>query len=152
MADFDFQVGVWRVKHRKLRGRLSGSTDWAVFEGRCTAWTVMSGEGSVEDQFLDDPDGPYRAAAFRRRDPVSGVWSIWWFDGRSSGLEPPVLGRFENGVGVFLCDDELEGRPIRVRFIWSEITHDSARWEQAFSADGGLTWEVNWIMQFERTE
>lgn len=150
MGDFDFQVGKWRVRHRKLKGRLVGSTEWTEFEGTCTGWTVMDGQGSVEDQYIDDPTGAYRASAFRRCDPVTREWSIWWFDGRSPSLDPPVVGRFGNGVGEFHAEDVLDARPIRVRFLWSEITSDGARWEQAFSADGGQTWETNWIMTFER--
>lgn len=150
MREFDFQIGAWRVHHRKLRGRLVGSNDWVEFDGTCSGWVVMDGQGSVEDQYLDDPDGAYRASAFRRRDPVTGDWSIWWFDSRFASVDPPVTGRFVDGVGAFHADDVLDGRPIRVRFLWSAITAHSARWEQAFSADGGETWETNWIMTFER--
>lgn len=151
MGDFGFQTGAWRVRHRKLTGRLVGSSDWVEFGGTCSAFEVMGGEANVEDNFLDDPTGPYRAAAFRRRDPATGQWSIWWHDGRFSGSgDPPVVGDFEDGVGRFFCHDTLDGRPIRVRFTWSDITPHSARWEQAFSADGGATWEVNWVMTFER--
>ena len=38
--------------------------------------------------------------------------------------------------------------PIRVRFIWSGVTTPTPRWEQAFSDDGGETWETNWVMDF----
>jgi hypothetical protein len=69
---------------------------------------------------------------------------------QSTTIEPPVIGRFENGIGVFEGDDTFEGRPIRCRFVWSEITQDSAKWEQAFSTDDGATWETNWVMHFER--
>jgi hypothetical protein len=150
MSDFGFQTGDWRVRHRKLKDRLVGADEWVEFSGTCRAWEVMGGEGNVEDQFLDDPAGPYRAAAFRRRDPDTGMWSIWWFDGRSGLIDPPVQGRFSNGVGRFFANDQLGGRPIQVRFTWSEITEASARWDQAFSADGGESWEVNWTMAFER--
>lgn len=151
MGDFGFQTGEWRVHHRKLKGRLVGSTEWVEFGGTCRAFEVMAGEANVEDNLLDDPAGSYRAAAFRRRDPDTGQWSIWWHDGRFPGsADPPVVGVFEDGVGRFFADDVLDGRPIRVRFVWSEIMADSARWEQAFSADGGETWEVNWVMRFER--
>lgn len=150
MGDFGFQTGDWRVWHRKLKERLVGADEWIEFEGICCAWEVMDGAGNVEDQFLNDPAGAYSASAFRRQDPQTGIWSIWWFDGRSGVVDPPVQGQFKDGVGVFYADDTWGGRPIRVRFSWFDITPKSGRWEQAFSADGGLTWEVNWKMYFER--
>lgn len=150
MGDFGFQTGEWRVRHRKLGARLVGATDWLEFGGTCRAFEVMGGEANVEDQYLDDPAGAYRASAFRRFDRETGQWSIWWHDARSGVLDPPVTGRFEDGVGTFFAEDWLNGQPIRIRFVWSGITADSARWEQAFSADGGATWEVNWTMAFER--
>lgn len=150
MGDFGFQTGEWRVRHRKLGTRLVGATDWLEFGGTCRAFEVMGGEANVEDQYLDDPAGACRASAFRRFDRETGQWSIWWHDARSGVLDPPVTGRFEDGVGTFFAEDWLNGQPIRIRFVWSGITADSARWEQAFSADGGATWEVNWTMAFER--
>lgn len=150
MGDFSFQTGDWRVRHRKLLTRLADAADWVEFSGTCRAFEILAGEGNVEDQFLEDPSGGYRAATFRRRDPQTGEWSIWWHDGRSGHLDPPVRGGFENGVGTFFAEDRFEGRPIQVRFIWSEMTSTHARWDQAFSIDGGATWEVNWIMAFER--
>ena len=83
-------------------------------------------------------------------EPDARLWSIWWVDGRAPCLEPPVRGRFEDGVGRFFGDDELAGRSIRVRFVWSEITPRSARWDQAFSVDGGASWQANWTMLFTR--
>jgi hypothetical protein len=152
-GDFDFESGEWRVRHRKLKRRLAGETGWWTFDGTCRAWSVMDGCGSVEDNWLDDPTGPYRASAFRRLDPETGQWAIWWFDGRVAGtvIDPPVVGRFKNGVGTFVASDVFEDRPILVRFLWTDITPRSARWEQAFSPDRGETWEVNWVMTFERT-
>ncbi len=150
MGDFSFQTGEWRVHHRKLSARLVGAETWLTFSGTCRAFEVMAGEANVEDQFLDDPTGPYRATTFRRRSPQTGMWSIWWHDGRFGHLDPPVQGGFQDGVGRFFAEDRLDGRPIQVRFLWSDITSASARWRQAFSADGGATWETNWIMDFER--
>lgn len=147
---FAFQTGTWRVQHRKRKQRLAGSDEWVNFMGRCSAWELLDGAANVEDQFLDDPDGAYRAAGFRRIDPATGLWSIWWFDGRSSVVEPPLTGSFADGLGTFLAEDQLNGRPITVRYLWSDVDGDAPRWEQSFSPDRGATWETNWIMQFER--
>jgi hypothetical protein len=147
---FAFQTGEWRVAHRKLRKRLANCTDWVEFEGSCTAWELMGGHANVDDHVLHDPAGTYRAATIRRRDLDTGLWSIWWFDSRFAALDPPVVGSFRDGVGTFFASDRFEGRPVEVRFTWSEISRDAARWEQAFSPDGGASWETNWIMAFRR--
>lgn len=149
--DFDFLVGCWAVTHRRLRHRLAGDDQWQTFAGACESRPVLGGLGNVDDNILDLPDGAYRAATLRLFEPATATWSIWWIDSRSMRLEPPVHGGFESGVGTFLGDDRLGDRPIRVRFLWSEITAVSARWQQAFSADGGATWETNWIMDFQRS-
>jgi hypothetical protein len=148
--DFDFFVGRWAVAHRRLRHRLAGDTHWEAFAGACESRPIIGGLGNIDDNILELPAGAYRAATLRLFEPATRIWSIWWIDSRAMGLEPPVHGRFENGVGTFFSDDALDGRPIRIRFIWSAITSASARWEQAFSADGGATWESNWIMDFRR--
>jgi hypothetical protein len=101
---------------------------------------------------LNPPGGTYRAIALRSYDPKSAQWAIWWHDGRNpfGTLDPPVKGRFENGVGKFYSDDTLDGKPIRVRYVWTHTAEDSARWQQAYSPDAGKTWETNWIMDFQR--
>jgi hypothetical protein len=87
----------------------------------------------------------------RAFDPEAGTWSIWWLDGRYPGrIDPPVHGGFKDGVGTFIGDDVLNGKPIKMRFRWTNITPTSAHWEQAFSPDGGKTWETNWSMEFRR--
>ncbi|UYY58238.1 DUF1579 domain-containing protein [Sphingomonas sp. S2-65] len=148
LSAFAFQTGTWRVRHRRLSRRLLGDTHWIEFDGSCRAYPLLGGAGNVDDFVIDDPAGSYRAATFRRREP-DGDWSIFWADSRREGLDPPMRGRFEDGVGMFL-GVAIEGRrEVQVRFLWSEISATQARWEQAFSLDG-TTWEVNWIMQFER--
>jgi len=148
---FAFQTGSWRVRHRKLKERLAGCTDWVAFDGTCRAWELLDGAANADDHRLDDPAGAYAAATVRRMDPATGLWSIWWLDSRFSEIAPPVVGRFENGVGTFRGADVLRGRPIDVRFIWSGLGAAAARWEQAFSGDGGASWETNWVMDFART-
>lgn len=146
---FAFQTGSWKVLHRKLARRLAGDTKWIEFGGTCHAYEILGGAGNVDDFMIEDPNGVYRAATFRRLNLATGEWSIYWADSRRDGLDPPMLGRFSEGVGTFFGQDVLEGRDIMVRFLWSEIGSAQARWEQAFSLDG-KEWEVNWVMKFER--
>lgn len=84
----------------------------------------------------------------------TGLWAIWWIDGRNphGALDPPFNGRFVHGVGTFFADDTLRGKPIKVRFVWSDITPNSVHWEQACSGDGGKTWEVNWSQVLKRVD
>jgi hypothetical protein len=152
LHDFDFLVGSWRVHHRRLKERLANSSEWVAFEGTCTMRPLMEGYGNVDDNFLDMPGNPYHGVGLRSYDTKTGDWAIWWVDSRMphAPLDPPVKGHFVNGVGNFYSDDTLRGKTVRVRYTWSHITANSAQWEQAYSPDGGKTWEMNWHMDFER--
>jgi hypothetical protein len=151
-SGFDFQTGSWRVRHRRLKARLSGCTEWDEFDGTCEARPLLGGHGNIEDNWLDYPSGACRAVALRSFDPASRSWAIWWLDGRSPhSLDVPLIGHFEDGVGTFLVDDQQDGRPIKLRFLWLDTQTGSPRWEQAMSADGGSSWETNWTMDFERS-
>jgi hypothetical protein len=148
-SDFDFQQGRWQVKHRRLRARLAGCTDWDEFDGTCEQRPILGGAGNIEDNLLHLPDGDYRAVALRSFDSASGAWAIWWLDGRNPhAIDVPVIGRFEGGAGSFYADDVHEGRPVRMRFLWLGTDTGAPRWEQALSADGGESWETNWTMDF----
>ena len=146
--DFDFLFGRWSVHNRRLRRRLAGSGEWDEFAAEHVARPLLDGMGN-EDEFRTDHDGGMIGMSFRFFDPKSRLWSIYWADSRRCGrLDPPVVGSFADGIGMFEGIDALEGKPIRVRFVWSQIETAEPRWEQAFSADGGQTWETNWIMEF----
>ena len=136
--DFDFLVGEWRVHHKRLK---PGTQEWIEFKGTCSNRKLLDGTANVEEHALDSPSGAYRAVGLRAYDSKSGQWAIWWLDGRypSGPLDPPVKGGFENGVGRFYADYTQDGKPMRGRFLWSNITPTSARFEQAGSADGGQT-------------
>lgn len=149
--DFDFIIGTWQVFHRRLNARLQGCKDWTEFRGTSATRKILGGFGNVEDNILHFPDGDVRAVAFRSYDPTSLSWAIWWLDGRAPhSLDPPVVGSFSGTVGTFLASDVLDGRPVQVRFIWRTNPGSNPTWEQAFSADGGATWETNWTMEFKR--
>lgn len=142
--DFDFLHGRWRVANRKLRERLAGSDDWATFGGTAECRPVLQGLGNVDRCTFDGYD--HEGMTLRLFDVDKQVWTIHWADSRTGRLDPPLAGRFENGVGLFYGDDMHEGRPVRVRFIWQSAP--APRWEQAFSVDDGATWETNWVMEF----
>jgi hypothetical protein len=148
--DFDFFAGRWRVAHRRLRRRLVRDVQWAEFDGACENRPVVGGLGNVDDNFIDLPSGAYRAVTLRLFSPTTRQWSIRWVDGRDMALGTPLHGTFTRGVGTFFGDDVYNGQPIRIRFIWSDITARTAQWQQAFSTDGGATWEDNWTMRFSR--
>lgn len=150
-ADFDFAVGHWQVKHRRLNDRLVGSDQWVEFDGRMSTEKILGGYGNVEDNLLHLPEGTYRAAAIRSFNAQSGQWSIWWLDGRFPGqMDVPVVGQFSDGVGTFYASDTFDGASIQIRFIWTPGDGNRPRWEQSFSADDGTTWETNWSMEFCR--
>ncbi|MEO8620184.1 MAG: DUF1579 domain-containing protein [bacterium] len=149
--DFDFLVGRWTVHHRRLKTRLAGSTEWEEFGGTLVNWPTLGGNGNVGDNVMAMPGGTLRGLGMRAFDSTAGVWSVWWLNASSLKIDPPMHGGFKDGVGTFLGDDMLNGKPVTVRVLWSRITPTSARWEQAFSPDGGKTWEINWISDFTRT-
>ena len=147
--DFDFWMGAWKVRNRRLRERLKGSTAWDEFDATVVARPLLGGVGN-EDVYRTDFAGGFTGMSFRFFDKETRRWSIYWADSRKGALEPPVVGGFSGDVGVFLGADTFEGRPICVRFTWSRVTTPAPRWEQAFSEDGGKTWETNWVMEMAR--
>lgn len=150
--DFDFWMGGWNVRNRRLRDRLVGSEEWDEFDATVVARPLLDGLGN-EDEFRTDHAGGFIGMSFRFFDPHTKQWSIYWADTRRCGeLDPPVLGSFSGDAGVFEGEDIFNGRPILVRYIWSGVTTTTPRWEQAFSDDGGRTWEANWVMDFTRAE
>jgi hypothetical protein len=147
--NFDFFVGEWTSKQRRLREVLADCDEWYEFEGHTRCWSVFGGAGNVDE--VSFPSEGFSGLSFRLYDPGTDTWSIYWVNSRTGLALPPVTGRFdETGRGVFTSEEDYHGRPIVVHFIWSEITADSARWEQEFSPDGGTTWETNWVADFAR--
>jgi hypothetical protein len=147
--DFDFLHGSWRVQHRMLKRRGAGADDWMEFEGTSVTRPVMGGLCNLEEN--DFPARGSQGTAFRTFDLARRVWSIYWVSSLDGLLGEPVHGGFEGGVGRFYGVDLDGGRPVKVAFVWAEITDTSAHWSQAFSYDDGKTWEVNWTMAFTRT-
>lgn len=147
--DFDFMIGDWEVIHKRLKERLNGCTEWIEFHGRSSTRKILGGTGNIEDNHLSLPGDAYHAVALRSFNKETRSWAIWWLDGRGPhSLDTPVAGGFSDDTGRFFAADELDRRPIRIRFLWLKNVSGKPRWEQAFSADEGATWETNWTMDF----
>ena len=148
--DFDFLFGRWNMTNQHLRTRLKGDTRWDEFTSVSDVHPILGGLGNtdtyVAERFADGK--PLQGATFRLFNPATGLWSIYWADDRRLTLDAPVIGRFERGIGTFIGDDTFEGKPIKFRFIWTAGLRPT--WEQAFSADGGATWETNFKNQLTR--
>jgi hypothetical protein len=150
--DFDFLHGSWRVHNRRLRRVLMDSTDWYEFEGTATERPVWDGQANLEEYDAVSPAGRIRGLALRLYEPSTRQWTISWSGSATGRLDPPMRGEFRDGRGEFHGQDEHDGKPIRVRFIWTSASANACQWEQAFSADAGETWETNWIMEFTRDQ
>jgi len=147
--NFDWFVGTWTSEQRRLREVLAGNDDWYEFPGSHRSWSVLDGAGNFDEATF--PTQGFAGVTLRLYDKVRDEWSLYWASSRSGLSLPPVVGRFgDDGRGVFTGDDVYDGQPINVRYVWSGITATTARWEQAFSTDGGTTWETNWIAEFSR--
>jgi hypothetical protein len=148
--DFDFHMRPARVRNQRLVRRMEACTEWQEFGATMDAQPVVGGLGNVDFFHCPDfPGGPLEGMSLRSFDPRTRLWSIYWLDDRICQLQPPVIGRFEGGRGEFVGDDSFAGKPIRCRYVWNVVGEDSATWEQAFSGDGGRTWETNWRMRMD---
>lgn len=147
--DFDFQIGEWEVKHRRLKDLFSNCNQWIEFKGTSNVRKILRGLGNLEDNTLYSPGASFNAIALRSFNIETKEWSIWWLDGRCPGeLDVPVVGKFIDGIGLFIADDILEGMPIKIQFKWDSKNPKQPRWEQSFSNDNGNSWEINWTMDF----
>lgn len=151
-ADFDFLMGRWKLHNRRLRERLKGCDSWEEFEGESYARKTLNGLGNIDEVTNKRASGTFQGLTLRLYDPKSRQWSIYWVDSVYGVLQLPMVGEFKDGRGEFYAQEPFEGRSIFSRFIWSNVTENSCRWEQAFSEDGGKSWETNWIADFERIE
>lgn len=143
--DFDWEFGVWRTDVRVLADPLSGSEEWLRFRGTSVVRPLMEGRANVVELDVSGQAGRIEALNFRLYEPRSDRWSSTFVNLRDGLLTPSLYGGFDDGVGAFYGEDQLDGRPIQVRFLISRPGPDKARFEQAYSDDGGATWETNWI-------
>ncbi|MEU9664237.1 hypothetical protein AB0E25_01390 [Streptomyces bobili] len=147
--DFDFLHGEWQGRHRRRTGFLDPRSDWEPeFTSTSRCLPLFDGAANIDE--IDMPRLGSKGLTLRLFDPSTRQWSLHWSSSGTGRLFPPVVGRFTGGRGEFHGEDTYDGKEVRVRFVWSGVSATTARWEQAFSADGGDTWVTNWIMDFTR--
>lgn len=142
-TDFDFLVGKWVLKDKKLKSRLTNSNEWIEFESTVEMHKLLNGIGNM-DTYKTMVDGkPFEGIALRLFNPKTKLWSIYWADSNVGVMDPPVVGSFEGNIGRFYCKDKFKGKDIIVVFLWDKTDPNSPVWSQAFSPDNGQTWEMN---------
>jgi hypothetical protein len=143
--DFDFEIGTWRTHLLRLAHPLTGSTTWVELNGTSVVSKIWDGRANMVQLEVDGPSGRIEGLSLRLYDPTTHQWSLNFASSRGGGFGTPTVGEFKDGRGEFYDTEPYNGRMILVRNVWSDITPTSCHFEQAFSADGGKTWEVNWI-------
>ncbi len=149
-SDFDFLIGTdWNVRNRVLAERLAGCDEWTEFDARLLdVRKILGGLGNI-DRFVGTRDGEsFEAISLRLFNPQERTWTIYWADTVSAVLTQQVVGGFESGVGRFSGNEIHDGRNVQLRFLWTDVTESSARWEQAYFDADRDDWETNWIMEF----
>jgi hypothetical protein len=153
--DFDFEIGTWKIHLSRLQDRLVGSKTWVEFDGDSVTRKVWDGHANLEEFETNSPTGHIEGLTLRVYNPQTHQWSIYWANSKDPALGQPIqpmVGEFKNGRGEFYDQELWNGRSVYVRFIWSDITPNSAHFEQSYSDDGGKTWEVNWITNQTRVQ
>ncbi len=151
--DFDFYFGTWKQHLKRLMNPLTGSTTWAEFDGSIVTRKIWDGRANLNEFEGEGPTGHIEGLTLRLYNPQTHQWSLYWANRKAGVLNlPPTVGEFKNGRGEFFCQDTLNDRVILVRYVWSDITPNSAHFEQSYSDDGGKTWEANWISTVARVQ
>jgi hypothetical protein len=143
--DFDFEIGTWRTRLSRLQHPLTGSTTWLQYDGTSVVRKVWNGRANLVELEVNGPAGHLEGLSLRLYNPEAHQWSLNYANVAGGVLGVPTIGEFKDGRGEFYDQESFNGRTILVRNVWSDITADACRFEQAFSDDGGATWEVNWI-------
>ena len=144
--DFDWEIGSWTTVLRYRPESLTGSNRWLDYRGTSDVRAVLGGRANLVELSVAGTAGRIEGTSLRLYNPQARQWTLNFANIRNGQLTAPVHGAFDaSGRGLFYGVDTLDGRAVLVRFVISDVTPNSARFEQAYSADAGATWEVNWI-------
>ncbi|MBA3898557.1 MAG: hypothetical protein H0X36_15810 [Sphingomonadaceae bacterium] len=144
---FDWEIGNWTTKVRVRTNPLSGqSAAWSDYAGTSDVKPLLDGRANFVELSVAGPAGKIEGGSLRLYSPQSGQWSLNYANLRNGLLTSPMFGGFDaSGRGAFFGQDMVDGRTVLVRFIITRTSPDESRFKQAYSADGGATWEDNWI-------
>jgi hypothetical protein len=150
--DFDFEFGTWNIHMRRLRRPLTDSSSWFEMNGTTTTSKVWGGKANIAEVEADGPNGHLELLALRLYNPQAHQWAISFATSNTGTLSTPCIGEFKNGIGEFIDQEPYGDRTILVHFTIQSLGEGKAHSEQAFSNDGGKTWETNWINDFTRVD
>lgn len=143
--DFDWEAGTWKTRLRRLAHPLSGSREWLAYEGTSVVRPLLDGRANLVELDVRGPAGRIEGVSLRLYNPQARQWSLNYASARGGVLTRPVFGSFRDGRGEFHGLENVDGREVLVRFTISRTDADTAHFEQAYSDDGGRSWETNWI-------
>jgi hypothetical protein len=143
--DFDWEIGSWQTHVRVLAKPLSNSAEWIELSGTTVVHRLLDGKSNLAELKVKNAERSIEGVSLRLYNPATRQWSLHYASSRSGQLEKPVMGSFENGRGEFYAQDSYDGRAVFVRFVITPMSEHSWRFEQAYSVDGGKSWETNWI-------
>lgn len=145
--DFDWEIGTWTTKVKVRRNPLAGTApDWADYEGTSVVKPLLDGRANFVELSVAGPRGKIEGGSLRLYNPKTRQWNVNYASLSNGALTAPVFGSFDGrGRGLFYGQDMFDGKAILVRFIMTQVSPREARFEQAYSIDGGQTWEDNWI-------
>jgi hypothetical protein len=150
--DFDFHLGSWKSHIRMLQHPLTGSTTWVELSGTLVARPVWGGRAQIEELVADGAGRHIEDLLLFLYNPQTHQWSLNAAASSEGVMGQPMIGEFRNGRGEFYDQEPAaHGRSVLVRQVWSDITPTSHHFEQAFSNDGGRTWEVNFMATLTRS-
>jgi hypothetical protein len=149
--DFEFIFGRWKIHLKRRVHSSTGSDTWTEFDGYGRYQKIWDGRANLNDFEADSPTGHVEGLTLRTYNPQTHQWSLYWANSQDGILGVPQVGQFRDGQGEFYAQDTIDGKAVFIRYVWSKITPKSVHFEQAFSSDGGRSWDVNWISDMVRT-
>ena len=142
---FDFNMGSWTTEIRAATSPLSAPGSWGHLSGTHAVYRLWDDWADIGQLEVDGPQGHVEYLALRLYDRGTQQWRVYFASGKSGTLEQPMIGSFKDGVGTFVGLDDMDGKTVLIRNVWSNITANSCHQDFAISVDGGKTWVPTWI-------